>query len=77
MKLYSHAIGGVLGGAYVGGLFTGKLVRGAAVFTPIMLLIAITEDKLLNEMRRNLLLDRGIEKYQLEEVSIEEESITK
>jgi uncharacterized membrane protein YoaK (UPF0700 family) len=44
LKLYSHLVGGLLGGAYVGGLYTGKFMRGAFVFTPIMLLIAVTEE---------------------------------
>lgn len=64
LKLYSHMIGGILGGAYVGGIYTGKILRGAFVFTPIMLLIAMTEDKLMHEIRNNVFPERGIEIYQ-------------
>jgi hypothetical protein len=46
VKLYSHTIGGLIGGAWVGGLFTGKFMRGALVFAPIMLAIAMTEEKI-------------------------------
>lgn len=75
LKLYSHAIGGVLGGAYVGGLFTGKLMRGAFVFAPIMLLIAMTEEKVIHEIRESMLPESDIESY--EEEGEPQESITK
>jgi hypothetical protein len=63
LKLYSHAIGGMLGGAYVGGIYTGKIVRGALVFSPIMLLIAMLEDKLVHVIRNNILPERVIESH--------------
>jgi hypothetical protein len=64
LKLISHATGGALGGAYVGGLFTGKLVRGAAVFAPFMVFIAMTENTVMNGMRQMIITEKeGIEHY--------------
>jgi uncharacterized membrane protein YoaK (UPF0700 family) len=54
LKLYTHMMGGMLGGAYVGGLYTGRLLRGAIVFTPIMLLIAVTDEAINNNKARLL-----------------------
>lgn len=64
LKLYSHALGGILGGGYVGALYTGKFLRGAFVFTPFMLLIAMTEDKFVNAIRNAVLQEREIESYE-------------
>jgi F0F1-type ATP synthase assembly protein I len=45
LKLYSHCIGGVLSGAFLGHLYTKKAVRGSLFFAPLMLGIAVVEEK--------------------------------
>jgi uncharacterized membrane protein YoaK (UPF0700 family) len=45
LKLYSHAVGGLLSGAFLGHLYTRKAVRGALFFAPLMLGIAVAEEK--------------------------------
>ena len=53
LKLYSHALGGLLSGAWLGRLYTGKAVRGALFFAPLMLGIAVAEE-MVNESFREL-----------------------
>jgi hypothetical protein len=43
LSLATHAIGGLVGGAWVGALYIGRPLRGAFFFTPIMMVIATAE----------------------------------
>ena len=42
----SHAMGGMLGGSLLGLLFIRKPVRGALLFTPMMIVAAVVDDKM-------------------------------
>jgi hypothetical protein len=48
--LISHGVGGLCGGALVGGLFQHRVMPGMILFTPLMLGVAVAEIKFL-EMR--------------------------
>jgi hypothetical protein len=72
LKLYTHTIGGILGGAMVGGLYTGKLLRGAFVFTPLMLFIAMTEEQVKYQLYQTM-QHQNNERYQ----ESQQESVTK
>ena len=56
LRFASHCAGGLLGGALLGALFIRKPLRGAAFFTPIMLVTAAAEQKFY-EVRREKQLD--------------------
>jgi hypothetical protein len=48
VRLVTHTIGGMLGGAWLGGLYIQKPIRGALFFTPLMLMIGYGHNKLLS-----------------------------
>jgi hypothetical protein len=61
--LISHGVGGLCGGALVGGLFQHRVLPGMILFTPLMLGVAVAEIKFL-EMR-----DARIKELQLDSMN--------
>jgi hypothetical protein len=53
LKLYTYTLGGVLSGAWLGSIYARKSLRGALCFGPLMLLIAVAEEKLTETLHNN------------------------
>lgn len=52
LYLTSHAIGGMVGGAWLGTLYLGRPWRGVVFFTPLMMLIATAEGQFRSRLMR-------------------------
>jgi len=52
LRMVSHVFGGMIGGAVNGSLFQKRPIAGMGLFVPIMVMVALGEDK-LNDARRS------------------------
>lgn len=66
MTLGSHAIGGMIGGALLGVLYTRRPGQGVLFFTPLMVLIG-TGEKLFEDMR-NERIERMLQEQQQQQI---------